>query len=499
MTDFPNLGTFPLPPDQDKPLFILHGLDGTGQSFTHRAFDARCNAVAGGLLARGLTRGDRIGILSLNRLEYLALVMGAMRAGIIPVPINPAFPAATIHYIIEDSKLSLVVYETDKARLLDGMEVSRLAFGPGFDDLARAEPLAAPIEPEPHETALILYTSGSTGRPKGVLLSHAAHRWVADTRVEDYALEHERLLIAAPLYHMNALALAFLTCASQSTAVILPRFRAAPYIEAIARHRCSWLTAVPPMIAMMLQETGLLATTDLSSVRTVRMGSAPVNEALEAQTRSILPNARLINAYGTTEGGPVVFVDPADGEKPAGAAGVPHPEVEVRLAGAKPDEGTLEIRSPGMMTGYLDPARTDKAISADGFYDTGDVFRRDPDGFYHFIGRCDDMFVSGGENIYPIEVETVLESHSDVMQSCVVPVPDAVKGTKPVAFVVTRPGSGIDEAALKRWSLDHGPAYQHPRRVWFLEKLPLGATNKIDRNFLKEDAVARSDFTEVTP
>lgn len=492
MTDFANLGSFPLPDRTDRPLFIAHGLDGSEQSLTHRAFDARCNAVAGGLLARGLVRGDRIGLLSLNRLDYLALVMGAMRAGIVPVPINPAFPAATIRYIVEDAGLSLVVLEEDNAPLLEGTTVDRLCFGAAFDALASAAPLHRAITPEPRETALILYTSGSTGRPKGVLLSHAAHRWVAETRVADYALEQERLLIAAPLYHMNALALAVLTCASRSTAVILPRFRARPYIEAIARYRCSWLTAVPPMIAMMLQETDLLARTDLSSVHTVRMGSAPVNEALEAETRSILPNARLINAYGTTEGGPVVFVDPPDGRpKPAGAAGVPHPEVEVRLGAAGACEGTLEIRSPGMMTGYTDPAKTAGALAADGFYNTGDVFRRDAEGFYHFVGRCDDMFVSGGENIYPIEVETVLESHADVLQSCVVPVPDAVKGTKPVAFVVQRPGAGLDEAALKAWTLAHGPAYQHPRRVWFLNKLPLGATNKIDRNRLKAEAAGR--------
>jgi len=130
-------------------------------------------------------------------------------------------------------------------------------------------------------------------------------------------------------------------------------------------------------------------------------------------------------------------------------------------------------------------------ITEDGFYVTGDVFRRDRDGFYFFVGRADDMFVSGGENIFPGEVEKMLETHPDVIQACVVPVDDEIKGTKPVAFVVKREGSDLDEARLKAFALENAPAYQHPRAIWFMEALPLASTNKLDRKILREMAAER--------
>jgi len=283
-----------------------------------------------------------------------------------------------------------------------------------------------------------------------------------------------------------------LVCASGSTAVLLPQFQAAPYIEAISRYRCTWLTAVPPMIAMMLREKEALAHADLSSVGTVRLGSAPVNDALALQIRALLPNARIINAYGTTEGGPIVFADHPDGlATPISSVGYPHPEVAVRLVGPDaPLSGVLQMKSPAVMLGYHNRPDVRSPITADGYYDTADVFRRDDKGFFYFVGRSDDMFVSGGENIFPGEVEAVLETHPDVLQACVVPVDDDIKGTKPVAFVVRRPGAAVDEGTLKQHVLANAPAYQHPRRVWFLDQMLLASTNKIDRATLRQRAEA---------
>src|SRR5208282_4228487 len=146
---------------------------------------------------------------------------------------------------------------------------------------------------------MFLYTSGSTGTPKGVVLSHRSHIWVVETRLTDDLSRH-RYLIAAPLYHMNALALSKLACAAHATVVMLPQFTARAYIEAIERYRCTWLTAVPPMIAMMLREADLVALTDFSSVEFVRMGSAPVSQSLMAAIHQTLPKAKVTNAYGTT-------------------------------------------------------------------------------------------------------------------------------------------------------------------------------------------------------
>jgi len=216
------------------------------------------------------------------------------------------------------------------------------------------------------------------------------------------------------------------------------------------------------------------------------MGSAPVSERLRAQIKEAFPNARVLNVYGTTEAGPVVFgPDPQGRPKPDAALGWPQPGVELKLV-----EGELWQRTPAVMLGYLnDPERTAAVLTPDGWYKSGDVFERDENGCYWFVGRTDDMFVSGGENIFPSEVELVLMRHPDVAQACVVPVPDEIKGTKPVAFVVPRPGAHPDEEAIKRFVLANAPAYQHPRRVFFVPELPLAGTNKVDRKALESIAI----------
>jgi acyl-CoA synthetase (AMP-forming)/AMP-acid ligase II len=177
--------------------------------------------------------------------------------------------------------------------------------------------------------------------------------------------------------------------------------------------------------------------------------------------------------------------------------GYPHRRVAVRLThGADHDatEGVLEMKSPAVMSGYHNRPDLAPPFTADGFYITGDVMRRDEHGFHYFVGRVDDMFVCGGENIYPGEVEKRIEAHPDVVQACVVPVDDAIKGQKPVAFVVPRPGAAPTEDAIKAFTLEHGPAYAHPRRVWLVDRLPLGPTGKIDRKGLA--ALARQRMEE---
>jgi acyl-CoA synthetase (AMP-forming)/AMP-acid ligase II len=202
----------------------------------------------------------------------------------------------------------------------------------------------------------------------------------------------------------------------------------------------------------------------------------------------VLPNVKITNAYGTTEGGPVVFGPHPKGiPQPVLSVGYPHRDVTLRLV-----NDVLEIKSPGLMLGYH---KADSRVpplaspfTEDGFYITGDMFRVDQDGFYFFIGRSDDMFVSGGENIYPTEVERLLESHPAVDQAAVVPVDDDIKGQKPVAFVVRKSNVAVTEDDLKQHCLQNAPAYQHPRFVWFVENLPLASTNKIDKSELKARA-----------
>jgi acyl-CoA synthetase (AMP-forming)/AMP-acid ligase II len=498
MPTFTNLGDL-IRHDRDltKTAIIDLGGEEVPREFSYAQLDEMAKGVARALSKRGLKRGERVAILSANRAEYLAAYYGIMRAGFVAVPVNFKFPRQTIHFILQDSGAKLVF--CDLTRRPDcPPDLPVVCFGAtdaeSFDNFLDPGPFDT-VAPKPDEPAMFLYTSGSTGIPKGVVLSHQSHIWVAETRLGKQDLSRHRYLIAAPLYHMNALALSLLVCLAHATEVLLPQFTARAYIEAIERYRCTWLTAVPPMIAMMLREKDLLARTDLSSVEFIRLGSAPVSASLMQAMHQALPQASVTNAYGTTEGGPVVFgPHPRGIPQPEMSVGYPHPQVQVRLVDGddrNAEQGVLEMKCPALMLGYHNRPDVRPPFTADGFYITGDVFRRDADGFYYFVGRTDDMFVSGGENIYPADVERMLERHPDIAQAAVVPIDDEIKGQKPVAFVVLKPGHHPSEDDVKRFALANAPAYQHPRFVWFVDELPLASTNKVDRVLLHRMAEER--------
>jgi acyl-CoA synthetase (AMP-forming)/AMP-acid ligase II len=455
---------------------------------TYEALDARCDAVAAGLAARGLGRADRVGILALNRTEYIEALYGTMRAGAIPVPLNAKLPAETLAFIARDAALSLLFVDAAHQKLCPpGVPV--VNFDSDYPEFLKLGPFNA-VDPDPDDICLQPYTSGSTGRPKGVLLTHPGQAWQIDALVKARRMvPADRILVAAPLYHKNALVWTKVGMAAGASLVLLARFDQRLYVESIGRYRVTRLSGVPTMFHLILNDPAL-ARIDKSSVRFIGVGSAPASPALFEALARAFPNAAATNGYGVTEAGPVMFANHPKGlPRPATSIGYPLAGCEVRLDPG-PDEGVLLTRNPGVMLAYHNlPEETAKRLK-DGWFDTGDVCRRDADGFYYFIGRTDDMFVCGGENVYPGDVESTLERHPDVLQATVLPVDHTLKGQVPVAFVVARPGAGLTEQAVKEWALAHGPAYQHPRRVFLVPELPLAGTNKIDRAALKARALA---------
>jgi acyl-CoA synthetase (AMP-forming)/AMP-acid ligase II len=461
-----------------------------------RDLDAACDAVARGLVKAGLGVGDRMGILSLNSADFVATLLGAMRAGIVPVPINVKLAAETVAYIVRDCGARIVFLEAEFRRLCPaGPRV--VEYGGDFEQFIDPGAFSA-FEPAPESIAVQPYTSGSTGRPKGVLLSHYGQNWsrriLAHTRG---TTDKDVILVAAPLYHKNALNAIKQGLTAGAMLPLLPQFDIERYIEAIGRYRCTVISGVPTMMAMMLTRRDLLGKIDTTSVRTIMMGSAPSSPQLIQELRATFPNAEPLVVYGVTEGGPVPLGPHPEGKpRPPGSLGVPYPGTEAKLVGGpSPDEGELVLKNPGNLHGYHNlPEETAKRLR-DGWYYTGDVCRRDADGFYFFVGRTDDMFVSGGENIYPGEVEALLQRHPAVHQALVMPFDHELKGQVPYAFVVPRGGATVTENELKQFALANGPAYQHPRRVFFLKELPLSGTNKIDREQLRQWAAERASKT----
>ena len=452
-----------------------------------RELDAGCDAVARGLAKAGLKPGDRAGILSLNRAEFVITLLGSMRVGVVPVPVNVKLPADGIAYVLNDAGARVVFVEPESRHLAPaGMRL--VEFGADFNSFVDPGPFSA-FHPAPDSVAIQPYTSGSTGRPKGVLLTHYGQNWsrriLAHTRG---TTEKDVILVAAPLYHKNALNAIKQGLTAAATLVLLPQFDIERYIEAIGLYRCTVISGVPTMMAMLLTRKDRLAKIDTTSVRTIMMGSAPSSPQLIKELRAQFPNAEPLVVYGVTEGGPVPLGPHPEGKpRPIGSLGVPYPGTEAKLVGGpSPDEGELVLRNPGNLIGYHNlPDETGKKLR-DGWYYTGDVCRRDAEGFYYFVGRTDDMFVSGGENIFPGEVEALLQRHPAVHQALVMPFDHELKGQVPYAFVVTRDGSKVTEDELKKFALANGPAYQHPRRVFFLRELPLAGTNKIDRDRLRQ-------------
>jgi long-chain acyl-CoA synthetase len=470
----------------DALALIDEGGNGTERRYSYGDLLRLSGAVARGLLKRGLQRGDRVAILSANRAELLISFLGTMQAGLVSVPVNWKLPPETVAYVVSDCDAKLVL--GDDARLaLAPDSVPQISFDRDWDAFLDEGPFTA-VKMQPEEPALFLYTSGSTGRPKGVVLSHYSHLWVMSQRKRRPGPQGARALVAAPLYHMNGLAMCQTTFSHGDTVVLLPQFTTKGYIEAAARHHVGFLTSVPTMMAMLVREKELLARADLSAVEAVRMGSAPLTQALIDQVRAAFPKAAIGNGYGTTEAGPVVFGPHPKGLKqPELSPGAAHPAVQLRLVkdGKEADEGELEMKCGALMTHYHKlPETTAKVMTPDGYYRTSDVFRRDDQGFFYFVGRVDDMFVCGGENIYPGEVEKMLEKHPGIDQAAVLPVPDQLKGYKPIAFVVRTKGAALDEQAIKTYALANAPAYQHPRRVFFVDEMPLAGTNKIDKRVL---------------
>lgn len=491
--DIGNLGDVArcLPAAPDRTAVIDLSPNTLTPRLTYEEFAKLTGGVAACLRSRNLQPGASVAIASLNRVEYLAAYFGIMQAGYVAVPLNIKLPSDTLEFVLADAEVELVFtdaeYRDQIPAVLPVIDFDEPGSG-GFAALITPQEFTS-TAPAPHDLAEMLYTSGSSGVPKGVPLTHSGQLWALRMLAAAEEAGGHRHIVAQPLYHMNGIVVSSLALAMGDRLVLQPRFSPASYVRAISEHEVDMVSAVPTMWSRALAEVEA-GRGDLSTVRTVSLGSAPVTSQLLRRTRRIYPDISISISYGTTEAGPAVFGPHPDGRPaPDLALGYPIPGTELRLVrGPSADTGVLQMRNPAVMRGYHHRPDRTKAVLDDGWYDSGDVVRRDADGFYYFIGRADDMFVCSGENIYPGEVEKLLEKHPGVQQAVVVPLSDPERGQMPVAFVVPTTAGPITAQSVKDFALRNGAAYLHPRRIKVLDELPLAGTNKIDRTHLQEMA-----------
>lgn len=475
---------------------------------THAALDDRMDRIAAALQARGLKRGDRLLLAMGNRFEFIECFFGAMRAGVVPIPLNHKLGSDTIRFVIKDANARAAIVEPachpEIAKIVEEAELAPCIStdpGTGWENyetvLAAADPAAVdPPETAPGETAFLPYTSGSTGVPKGVLLAHDGMLWGIRLSQEYWPMEpDDRALIAGPLFHKNAMRVSVKPMLRVGgSVVILPRFEPKLFLSALAEYDCTHSGGVPAMYRMALAEKELLASLSFPKLKSLEMGSAVVGADLIHAVETAF-DTPVVEAYGLTEGGGPLREPVDDTEVPRGSCGVVSPEVEVKLVTLDgeehPTEGELWVRSPAVLTGYNNRPELNEQRLIDGFLRTGDIFRRDEGGCYYFMGRTDDQFSCGGENINPKEVELLLVQHPDVIDAVVAPIAHPVKGLAPAALITVRSKPAPDEDAIKKFTLERGPAYAHPRRVFVVEQMPFNGAGKIDRALAKKEIVAR--------
>ena len=446
--------------DLGKDLDKIAIIDDTS-SVTYKELHHMSNYYAKSLQDRGYRAGDRIAVIGLNSIGYVAAYLGILKLGAVAVLINVKLPDSQLEYVLKDSEVVLIIKDP---KIPFGEETEFESY-----DAADSDP------------ALILYTSGSTSNPKGVVLPHR-HLWIIDKKANFPTSHQRRTIVAAPLYHMNGLSNTETVLKSHGTLILMPKFNAVEFIKNVAIHGVNFITSVPTMLSMLLEEKELIASTDFSSVKFVSMASSPVSKSLFENLKKTFPNALIQNSYGITEVSPGLFGRHPNKTTPDASVGYPISGIDYRLV-----DGILQVRSPSMLLEYNKIGA--KNITEDGYFITNDLFSVDEDGFYYFTGRADDMFVSGGNNIYPRQIESVLEDHPEVSSAAVIGIEDEIKGVKPYAFVV----STKNENVLKNHVLSCLPPSHCPRQIWNIDSLPLNSVNKIDKKRLKEKALTLLD------
>ncbi len=433
------------------------------RSYTYREFNAEAERVRRALEGRGVKPGDRVCALLPNGAEILFALFGACKLGAIFVPLN------------------LKLSEAERAEIMADAGPKVLIDGQGFHDLKPGIAGSGPVDMESPQ--MLLYTSGTTAKPKGAILSYRHILWNAIHTSQRMLTPSDTVLIHSPMFYTGGLNVFTLPAFYLgATVAILKTFNAAEVLEQVKRLRITCMFAVPTQLLMMA-ESPQFATADLSSLRYAISGGARCPVPL--LQRWIERGVTMRQGFGLTEVGPNCFaLDERDALRKAGSIGFPNFTVEARI-----DEGELLLRTPAMCSGYWNNAEETRAAIQDGWFYTGDIATVDSDGYWYIIDRKKDMFISGGENVYPAEVERVLLSHPKVAEAAVFGKPHPKWGEAGCAAVVLRDGELLTEQELLAFCVGKIAKFKIPKSVMWVGDLPKTTSGKVRKQDLKKMTV----------
>jgi long-chain acyl-CoA synthetase len=484
------------------------------RSRTWRQVAEDIRVLAADLRALGIEPGDRVAVLGENSDRYLDTFFAVSWVGAVIVPLNTRLTDDELAACLADSGAILLVSDEDFARrtAVLAAAVPRLRHGSYLGAVAGLRGGAAggrslprlrapnPRGGDGDAPAGVFYTGGTTGRPKGVVLSHdnlLANAWHVLPALgwnQDTVFLH-----AAPMFHLADICCLVAVSVVAGRHVIVPGFAADTVIKAIDAHDVTALGLVPTMIGALIASPALAAS-PVSSLTSILYGGSPMPGELIARTRRALPGVRLWQAYGQTEAAPVLTLLAPDQHTPggkAGSAGLPVPGCQVSIrdaaSGKERPAGQLgEIcgRGDNVMIGYWNQPELSGTVLRDGWLYTGDVGYLDQDGYLYVTGRLDEMIITGGENVYPAEIEYVLRRHDGVAEAAVTGVADARWGQRIHAVIVPEPGKQPDAAELITFCREQLAGYKCPRSVEFRDSLPVTGAGKIDKRLLASTATA---------
>jgi long-chain acyl-CoA synthetase len=481
----------------DYPALLFEGRwYGSGELFR------RSCRIAAGLTGLGVAAGDRVAVTMANCPEVQVVYQAVWRAGAVVTPATFLLSPEELRHVISDSEACAIVTTSEFAgkvcEAARGLDHVRYVISTGhpsegtvpLSELEASEP-GPIVRRDDDDLAALLYTGGTTGQSKGVMLSHSSLCYSGRSAYQSAHVPGLiRSLLTLPLSHAFGLLVTItgMHYEEQATAVLLRWFNATTFLELVQEHRIQNVAVVPSMLQLLLGQP--LEDYDLSSLRYVNSGGAPLPPEVEQEFTRRVPSVTVRQGYGLTETAALISSNPVGRER-SGSVGRPVPGTEVRIVDedGRPlpagQAGEVLCRSPGVMKGYWRSREATAQALRDGWLHTGDIGYLDEDGYLHIVDRKKDLIIRGGFNVYPRDVEDELVEHPAVRMAAVVGRPDVVHGEEIVAFVALAPDAELAPEELIAWARERIGAYKYPREVHFVQAVPLTTVGKIDRKVLR--------------